>query len=58
MEVFVEFVCVLSVYGIRVILRGDLTVDKCLNWILVGEMEGFQVISPKTSTRKQLLSKI
>ena len=45
-EVFVEFVCVLSVYGIRVILRGDLTVDKCLNWILrgVGEMEGFQVI--------------
>ena len=25
--------CVLSVYGIRVILRGDLTVDKCLNWI-------------------------
>ena len=46
MEVFVEFVCVLSVYGIRVILRGDLTVDKCLNWILrgVGEMEGFQVI--------------
>ena len=36
MEVFVEFVCVLSVYGIRVILRGDLTVDKCLNWILRG----------------------
>ena len=29
---FVEIVCVLCLYGSRVILRGDLTVDKCLNW--------------------------
>ena len=45
-SVFVEIVCVLCLYGSRVILRGDLTVDKCLNWILreVGEMSGFQVI--------------
>ena len=33
MEVFVEFVCVLSVYGIQGYIEGDLTVDKCLNWI-------------------------
>ena len=42
MEVFVEFVVFCQCMGSRLILRGDLTVDKCLNWILrgVGEMRG------------------